>query len=406
MDGRKGKKSSNNKKIQSISISNDGGKPTSSKDAVIHPKILLKTKENRAPEKAGTTLIIATKPTQSKNEKLQKRDAPKHGIIPVNNAVFNCMTKPVNLITFHSILDLHTTEYLQENNSHFLVVGAIGTQNTGKSTILNILAGNQEKESILNSDNGIFPTKTLFSQLEQSVYEDEVQMYITKDRVFLLDSAPVLLNRVKKDFIVSELEDMRTIMFLLSACHVLLVIQEDYHNINFIRLLLCAEMMNQHQLQNISAISPRIIFIKNKSNRKNLEEKSFHQNIYKNLFRNSKLKIFTNENDHEEINMLSFPKLNNGNCLFTEDEHCVRSMQKLRQRVFMTPTLDCVKSPEILTEKSWYQMINNVIEGYNNNYFLRKYENLKEKYNLHNHVNVVENATKEKNYTNFVDIRT
>lgn len=69
----------------------------------------------------------------------------------------------------------------------------------------------------------------------------------------------------------------------------------------------------------------------------------------------------------------------------------------------MTPTDDTEEGRDILTEKSWSQIIYHVLEGHNNNYFLRKYENLKEKYNLHNHVNVVENAAKEKSYLNFVD---
>lgn len=48
----------------------------------------------------------------------------------------------------------------------------------------------------------------------------EIRMHITKDRIILLDSAPVLSNRGKKDYVLSELDDIRRIIFLLSVCNV------------------------------------------------------------------------------------------------------------------------------------------------------------------------------------------
>ena len=61
-------------------------------------------------------------------------------------------------------------------------------------------------------------------------------MFITPDRFIFLDSPPVLCNHFKKDFIVSELDDIKTIMLFLKVCHVLIFVQgDDFFNINLIR---------------------------------------------------------------------------------------------------------------------------------------------------------------------------
>lgn len=145
-------------------------------------------------------------------------------------------------------------------------------------------------------------------------------MHITKDRIILLDSAPVLSNRGKKDFVLSELDDIRRIIFLLSVCHVLIVMQEDYFNINFVRLLRCAEMMIQRDKKDMQFLNPRILFVKNNCSRKNfaLQDKTFHESICRQLFRETKLKINSNQDDKEQINVLYFPKLSYGKIVATD----------------------------------------------------------------------------------------
>lgn len=79
------------------------------------------------------------------------------------------------------------------------------------------------------------------------------------------------------------------------------------------------------------------------------------------------------------------------------------SVERLRQRIFMTPKYVASEVQEGFNEKRWSQLVTTVLEEHHNNYFLRKYENLSEKYNLHNHINVAESASKEKNYLSFID---
>ncbi|XP_021707787.1 protein SMG9 isoform X2 [Aedes aegypti] len=419
MDSRKNKRSSNSKqknasKQDSKSITN---KPLPD-GAGSQPRILLKPKENaevlRKPE---PVITIATKAPPAKPDPSHHaakdtavlKQRPVAQEIPQSITIVNSMLKSVNLVNGNNALNAHAFDYLHESNSDFFVIGAIGMQGSGKSTVLNLLAADPTEEAIRQAafhvGGGVFPITSLFGRSETVEFEDEIRMHITKDRIILLDSASVLSNRGNKDFVLSELDDIRRIMLLLSVCHVLLVLQEDYFNINFIRLLRCAEMMIQRDQKDTQHLNPRIIFVKNKCNRNNftIQDKTFHEKIYKQILKDTKLKIYSNEDDKEKINAIYLPKLFYDNLLFTDDDSSFSCILKLRQHVFMTPTHDAVEGCESLTEKAWSQIVHHVLESHHNNYFLRKYENLKEKYNLHNHVNVVENAAKEKSYLNFID---
>lgn len=66
-------------------------------------------------------------------------------------------------------------------------------------------------------------------------FHAEIRMFITPDRIILLDSSPVMGSRGRKDFIIGELDDLRRIILLLNTCHVLIVMLDDNFNINFIR---------------------------------------------------------------------------------------------------------------------------------------------------------------------------
>nr|XP_019560155.2 protein SMG9 isoform X2 [Aedes albopictus]XP_029734066.1 protein SMG9-like isoform X2 [Aedes albopictus] len=418
MDSRKNKRSSSSKKNVSKQESKGSASKPLPDGSGSQPRILLKPKENAdVQKKPELTITIATKnPPSVKPEQQQPAAKEAAAIkqrpvqeIPQAITIVNSMVKSVNLVNGNNALNTHAFDYLHENNSDFFVIGAIGMQGCGKSTVLNLLTAEPTEEAIRQAafhvGGGVFPVASVFNRNEAAEFEDEIRMHITKDRIIFLDSAPVLSNRGNKDFVLSELDDIRRIILLLSACHILLVLQEDYFNINFIRLLRCAEMMIQRDQKDTQYLNPRIVFLKNKCNRNSFttQEKALHETIYKQMLKDTKLKIHSNEDIKEKINAMYLPKLSYDNFLFTDDESSFSCVLKLRQRVFMTPTHDAGEGRENLTEKSWSQIVHHVLEGHNNNYFLRKYENLKEKYNLHNHVNVVENAAKEKSYLNFID---
>ncbi|KAL9692700.1 hypothetical protein quinque_000027, partial [Culex quinquefasciatus] len=149
-------------------------------------------------------------------------------------------------------------------------------------------------------------------------------MFITMDRIVLLDSAPVMSSRGRKDFIIGEMDDLRRILLLFNTCHVLIVMLEDDFNINFIRLLLCAEMMIQKEQKNAHHLSPRLVFVKTKCE----------------------------------------PKKNDS--LLTTDAERLASVEQLRQRIFMTQSMWQRGAPEGFNEEMWSQLVTAVLEEHHN----------------------------------------
>uniref|UniRef100_A0A8D8CAD0 Protein SMG9 n=2 Tax=Culex pipiens TaxID=7175 RepID=A0A8D8CAD0_CULPI len=405
---RRNKKSGNYKKTPLYK--NDDGKMTASKsNQCVAPRILMKAKEKDCEKKPEPTITIATKAgnaqqpqpgDDSKNPRSRTTQDVAHPV-----AVVNTITESVNLLSVNNVLNIYAFNYLHDTNSDFFVIGAVGTQYSGKSTVLNLLASTGGKNSIEQAlRRGVFPTNDIFSRKGSKELDEEIRMFITMDRIVLLDSAPVMSSRGRKDFIIGEMDDLRRILLLFNTCHVLIVMLEDDFNINFIRLLLCAEMMIQKEQKNAHHLSPRLVFVKNKCEPKksNFQEVAAYENIYKQLFNGSKLKIFSSEEDCERLNMVALPDLSDDSLLTTDAER-LASVEQLRQRIFMSPKYVANEAHEGFNEKMWSQLVTTVLEEHHNNYFLRKYENLSEKYNLHNHINVAESASKEKNYLSFID---
>lgn len=70
-------------------------------------------------------------------------------------------------------------------------------------------------------------------------------------------------------------------------------------------------MMIQKEQKNAYHLSPRLVFVKNKCEPKkgNFQEVAAYENIYKQLFNGSKLKIFSTEENCERLNMVTLPDL-------------------------------------------------------------------------------------------------
>lgn len=68
--------------------------------------------------------------------------------------------------------------------------------------------------------------------------------------------------------------------------------------------------------------------------------------------------------------------------LYCRDEKDINSLvEEFRRRVFMSPKkpMQIVPQQGAFTEKSWSMLASNVWESHKSSYFLRKYENFKEK---------------------------
>jgi len=148
-------------------------------------------------------------------------------------------------------------------NPDFLVVGIAGPQGAGKSTILAQLAG-------VKSGSGVKPIFKIESENAISVGSHQttgVDMYITApwggggcggERIFLLDTQPlfsvsVLDNMIHQDrkypqdFTTAEncvfMQSIHLLCWLLTTCHVVIVVQDWFVDMEVMKALLTAEML-------------------------------------------------------------------------------------------------------------------------------------------------------------------
>nr|CAG4635759.1 EOG090X0EPT [Artemia franciscana] len=171
---------------------------------------------------------------------------------------------PVKLLDEMLVFSNSVMQFLNEQ-SDFLVVGCIGTQGVGKSHILSSLFQHDRKRKDedlrLAKSYGYLPNIWSHEDIENSNHKTSgIDAYITPERVILLDCQPVLSCSVMYSDIQAEWEkkigfefgsteagaemnSIQLISFLLSVCHVLLVVQDWTVDLNLLRLIQTAEML-------------------------------------------------------------------------------------------------------------------------------------------------------------------
>lgn len=163
-------------------------------------------------------------------------------------------------------------EFLQEQ-SDFLVVGVLGKQGVGKSTLMSMLAGNR-----YHDDERTFVFK---SGARSSV---AVQAFVSAERTIWLDLQPLLSANVLEKAVKSErkhvaheyyenlleLQSIELACFLMAVCHVVVLVEDWFMDANLMRILQTAEMLAP-SLQLLGAQDefierkPHLVYVLNKS---------------------------------------------------------------------------------------------------------------------------------------------
>ena len=174
--------------------------------------------------------------------------------------------------------------YLQDSDG-FVVIGAIGREKVGKSTLLSLLGGNQ----FIDDDRAmIFPAASSNS----SEVTRGIDVYITNEQTILLDTQPLLSSQLHQQhtwaqqtphfwqqqtdprsmFIdnILEIQTLEIIAFILAVCHVVLIVEDQFADPYLYRLLHLAEILRPVLKRNSNEIirthSPHLVFILNKCN--------------------------------------------------------------------------------------------------------------------------------------------
>ena len=206
---------------------------------------------------------------------------------------------------------------LMLEQSDFLVIGAVGLQGCGKSTLLSLLAGNSHQDAYRNY---LFFPQTKETKEDCLFQTSGIDMFVTSDRIILLDTEPLLsasmmdcLLRYERKFPPEytslqnfmEMQSMQLLTFLLSVCNIVLVADDWFVDMSLLRLIQDAEMLKPSTQPSSSSSSenmpkdydldlyPTVIFVHNKASQDDFTPRSYFamQKTLHEVFSSSKLKL-------------------------------------------------------------------------------------------------------------------
>ncbi|XP_039962141.1 protein SMG9 [Bactrocera neohumeralis] len=309
------------------------------------------------------------------------------------------MTRPATVISSTGAINASTRKLLMKGNTDFLVVGVVGTQGVGKSTIMNILANDDTNYDyylkLFVEEDSFFPTKLKPHKCSARSRTESTHMFITGDRLILLDSPPVMCNSYRKDMTTNELDDLRQIISFLSVCHLLIVVQDDYFNMNFIRLLQFAEIMKPTQDNKpfVSNYFPNVLFVKNRAKRQDFttSQKERMDRMLRALFKDSQLRIYKGQTAEQQkqkktrptegerqINTFLLPEVDENHDNSTFHKPLREIIDEFRSLVFMTPRTDMYTGASELTEAIWFELLTKLTQD--TQQFFNTYEEIQRKH--------------------------
>ncbi|XP_046384087.1 protein SMG9-like [Ischnura elegans] len=284
------------------------------------------------------------------------------------------------------------SDFLLDHQTDFLVVGVIGLQGVGKSTILSYLAGNSPDHK----------SKCCFKV--QSTEQEESSWHCTggvdawvsgggtsgSTRVVFLDCQPALsaslMDRMalqdKKlaaaDFSSAEnameAQSLQLASFFLSVCHLVIMVQDWAFDPNILRFLLSAEMLKPSTPtttvdDEIVEYFPHVLFLQNRCHASDFTPSRIKmmQDVLSSTFLQSHLQIqsglgigsgsvlsyLSPSNCGEPINLYLMPeKVDAGDGEEGEYPSFAHLVQHLRNQIYSLPRTPLTTTP--LSEKNWF----------------------------------------------------
>ncbi|XP_055902779.1 protein SMG9 [Eupeodes corollae] len=365
----------------------------SSLSNLVPQKTIIVTKDSISIDGAGSVTSNSTTHPISQSPNNSSTQPPKESTTDVPIAEPTpIMTRPATVISSTSQINFNASKFLLKNNKDFLVVGVVGRQGVGKSTIMNLLAAEEINDetytSIFKEQESIFPIKIKPNKGAAWPRTESIHMYITKDRMILLDSPPVLCNSYKKDELTNEMDDMHNLIIFLTVCHLVIFVQNDHFDMSLVRLFQMAEMTkpNQDTKPFVEDYYPNVLFVKNRAKRLDFldVEKQMQDKMLRFCFADTKLKVFLGETDEQKKSSSSIPdadkivnsflvpeiKGNEASSFHTDLQSIA---EDLRRRVFMTPRNQIYNAPGELTEAIWFELLTRTANEWNH-FFFRTYK--------------------------------
>ncbi|XP_029432440.1 protein SMG9 isoform X1 [Rhinatrema bivittatum] len=182
-----------------------------------------------------------------------------------------------------------------------LVVGILGLQGTGKSTMMSLLSANTPEE---DQRAYVFRVQSQEMKERGGNQTTGIDFFITQERIIFLDTQPVLSPSILDHLINNdrklppeytlphtyvEMQSLQIAAFLFTVCHVVIVVQDWFTDLSLYRFLQTAEMLKpstpspSHDSGGASGASegteyyPHVVFLQNKARREDFCPRSLKQ---------------------------------------------------------------------------------------------------------------------------------
>ncbi|XP_013388010.1 protein SMG9 [Lingula anatina] len=304
------------------------------------------------------------------------------------------------------------------DNTDFFVIGVLGLQGAGKSTIMSLLAGNQPSDE---HKSYIFKPQSREVREVCGHQTTGVDMYVTSERTILLDCQPLLSASILDHMVHTEkkypseysttencieMQSLQLMTFMMTVCNVVLVVQDWFTDANLLRLLQTAEMLKpptpspSHDIppDDTPEYYPHIVFLNNKASRQDFGLDSYDemQKILSKALQHSKLRCkgslsMTSSNmfpghsqgQRSEVNLYLLPSMQGtkeqGNILTLLPEYRGYPSFELLMKTLRNQLLSMSRSlitNVTISEKYWFHYANKAWESIKKSQFLSEYNRL------------------------------
>ncbi|XP_016939353.2 protein SMG9 [Drosophila suzukii] len=279
------------------------------------------------------------------------------------------MNRPTPLIVANGVFNANARKLFHKTNTDFTVIGILGGQCSGKSTLLNLLAAERSLDYDYyqhlfspEADECIFATrhKNKPNNGQKSILRprtENLQFFITRERHILLDTPPLLPVGKEPDH--QDLHSLSAMAQLLSVCHVL-ILAIDGLAVEQLRLINaalrlrptfpCKGYVRDHL--------PQVLFVRTRAQRLDFEPQQ-RERLDKKLaylYGPTGLPIYRGRGEARCLNTFLLPEVS-GNGATAFHAGLGELVRQFRERVLGSTRISMCHTSTELSEAIWFEIL-------------------------------------------------
>ncbi|XP_068158785.1 protein SMG9 [Drosophila tropicalis] len=284
------------------------------------------------------------------------------------------MIRPTPLTLANGVFNANARKLFYKTNTDFTVIGILGAQGVGKSSLLNLLSSDygmdydyHQRLFSSDADNCTFLTRHKSKSIHKNILRprtENLQFFITKERFILLDTPPLMSAGASnqsglKETDYHDLQSLATICHLLNVCHIL-IIAVDEVNLEQFHLINAALRLRPQSLGKglVKDYLPHVLFVRTRAQRHHFEQTTrerLDQQLIQ-LYSRTGLHIYRGRGEARCLNSLVMPEIN-GNGATVFHPNLGEVVRQFRERVLGTTRSSAMCQGNDFTETMWFEML-------------------------------------------------